>query len=267
MKPKPTGLKTAETPTKSLKSDQVNEKPRVGSSTNWMAELSNKLQNLGHFSDQENSADEKTSGQLLSLQSNQQKHKSGRKNNGPTGNLYHSTVKRKSTDDSLSRMKCDVPSPNKRNLQNGVETEHIASQSPPPSVPPPPPPAPPPPPILAVTSGKKQVVKPAIISKDLPQPSRATNRGLQCGIPPTENMDNSPLLVKSKDLRDQREVLHSTSKPHPSQLHDLRHVKKSTMVSIAEILKKAVSSRRMALGEDPNSPPQSVASSWSLMDD
>ncbi|XP_069130522.1 uncharacterized protein [Argopecten irradians] len=263
-KPKPTGLKNVKNTTKSYKSEGVDEKPQNGTSTNWMTELSNKLQNLGQFSDQENSPDEMASGKIPSSKSKQQIYKTDRRANRSTGNQCHATtVKTKNVDDAYSQAKREISNQSQVKIQNGRGTV----TSPPSQVPPPPPPAPPPPPVLSATGGKKQIVKPAIVSKDLPQASRATNRGLQCGVPPMENMDNSPLLVKSKDLRDQKEVLQSTSKPHPSQLHDLKHVKKSTMVSIAEILKKAVSNRRMALGEDPNSPPQSVASSWSLMDD
>ncbi|XP_021360200.1 uncharacterized protein LOC110454806 [Mizuhopecten yessoensis] len=264
-KPKPTDLKSTKKTTNS-KPEQVSEKVRVGASTNWMAELSSKLHNLGHFSDQENSTDETASGPILSSQLKQQKRKSGGKIRGDGASRNHPTLTPNSNEPLHS--KHNVSSAYKtHHLQSGADAECVSSHPSPPQVPAPPPPAPPPPPVLSVTVGKKQIVKPAIVSKDLPQASRATNRGLQCGVAQVENMNNPQLMLKSTDLRDQKETLVSTSKPHPSQLHDLRHVKKSTMVSIAEILKKAVSSRRMALGEDPNSPSQSVASSWSLMDD
>ncbi|VDI14949.1 Hypothetical predicted protein [Mytilus galloprovincialis] len=74
-------------------------------------------------------------------------------------------------------------------------------------------------------------------------------------------------MVKSAELRDQKEVLQSISKPHPNQLTDLSQVNKQTYTSIADILKRAVFSRREAMGEDNYSPSPSVASSWSFVDD
>ncbi|CAG2190477.1 Probable serine/threonine-protein kinase DDB_G0267514,Probable serine/threonine-protein kinase drkC [Mytilus edulis] len=87
--------------------------------------------------------------------------------------------------------------------------------------------------------------------------------------------DSEPVMVKSAELRDQKEVLQSISKPHPNQLTDLSQVNKQTYTSIADILKRAnwtdirmaVFSRREAMGEDNYSPSPSVASSWSFVDD
>ncbi|XP_052078614.1 uncharacterized protein LOC127716450 isoform X2 [Mytilus californianus] len=84
---------------------------------------------------------------------------------------------------------------------------------------------------------------------------------------PAKGDDSDPLMVKSAELRDQKEVLQSISKPHPNQLTDLSQVNKQTYTSIADILKRAVFSRREAMGEDNYSPSPSVASSWSFVDD
>lgn len=50
--------------------------------------------------------------------------------------------------------------------------------------------------------------------------------------------DSDQLMVQSADLREQKEVLQSISKPHPNQLQDLSQVNKQTYTSIAEILKR-----------------------------
>jgi hypothetical protein len=45
-------------------------------------------------------------------------------------------------------------------------------------------------------------------------------------------------MVKSMDLREQKEMLLPTDEPHPYQLQDLSQVSKGTISSIAEILKQ-----------------------------
>ncbi|XP_063416470.1 uncharacterized protein LOC134698109 [Mytilus trossulus] len=93
-------------------------------------------------------------------------------------------------------------------------------------------------------------------------PSNSTKSNLA-----SKGDDSDPVMVKSAELRDQKEVLQSISKPHPNQLTDLSQVNKQTYTSIADILKRAVFSRREAMGEDNYSPSPSVASSWSFVDD
>lgn len=71
--------------------------------------------------------------------------------------------------------------------------------------------------------------------------------------------------LQSLELREQRDHLKSISKPHPDQLDDLSRVSKEQLSSIAVLLRKAVSERRLALGEDSASVDQSIDSvSWSV---
>ena len=100
-----------------------------------------------------------------------------------------------------------------------------------------PPPAPPAPPIpmqdsafLVVKSTKPEPKKSSAMSETTTQAKGAK--------PDSAENEESPFMVKSMELREKRELLQSTSKPHPSQLQDLSTVSKGTMTSIAEILKR-----------------------------
>lgn len=102
--------------------------------------------------------------------------------------------------------------------------------------PPPAPPAPPAPPIptqdsafLVVKSAVKNPLR-QNTEKVLPKDDSAKSE--------TTTNSNVPYALQSVELRAQKEMLQSTSKPHPNQLHDLSVVSRGTMSSIAEILKR-----------------------------
>ncbi|KAH3831342.1 uncharacterized protein LOC127880025 [Dreissena polymorpha] len=107
------------------------------------------------------------------------------------------------------------------------------------------------------------------------QPLGASKQSLQLGniAELTENMvpqqsEGLPSFVlQSLDLQDQKEQLRSISRPHPHQLDDLSNASQEQLCSIAEILKKAVLNRRLAMGEDGDSVSQSLesaATGWSI---
>ncbi|XP_002740778.1 uncharacterized protein LOC100372099 [Saccoglossus kowalevskii] len=75
----------------------------------------------------------------------------------------------------------------------------------------------------------------------------------------------SHVKIPVSELLKQKAKLKSTDNPHPSQLADLTRISHDKLTSIAEILKKAVTHRRVAMGEDAGSIEHSYPSGvWSV---
>ncbi|XP_053399085.1 uncharacterized protein LOC123558283 [Mercenaria mercenaria] len=86
-------------------------------------------------------------------------------------------------------------------------------------------------------------------------------------LAPQQSEGLPSFVLQSMELQDQKDHLKSISKRHPHQLDDLSNASQEQLTSIADILKKAVMGRRLAMGEDGDSVSQSMesaATGWSV---
>ncbi|WAR00301.1 hypothetical protein MAR_024673 [Mya arenaria] len=86
-------------------------------------------------------------------------------------------------------------------------------------------------------------------------------------LTPQQSEGLPSFVLQSLELKGQKDQLRSISKPHPHQLDDLSGASQEQLSSIAEILRKAVLNRRLAMGEDGDSVSQSMesaATGWSI---
>ena len=85
--------------------------------------------------------------------------------------------------------------------------------------------------------------------------------------PPASGAQNlGGFVVAASDLESQRHQLRPTEQPHPNQLQDLSEVSEGTISGLADVLRRAVNERRLALNE-VNSVDQSMSyvdSGWSV---
>ncbi|KAL5012105.1 hypothetical protein ScPMuIL_010656 [Solemya velum] len=91
-----------------------------------------------------------------------------------------------------------------------------------------------------------------------------------CKSPTRKNLvrdaQNSSFIVKSVELQNCKKHLRPVTNPHPSQLADLKCVQEETLSSIAEIIKRAVSERRFAVGGEESLENSRSSLTWSFQD-